>query len=151
MTTPSDPEKCASPVCHNRLSLFHYRHFDVPLSWQEPGKRDRAKKAERQRERKADPLRDYCDKCAAALKRAPRDVEPLPVDEALLVLRCSVTAFDMKLFLTDDGRKRGLWLWLQDLERDPKVTEAALLEWPEVKKLVAAMQKQVPMRTRKKA
>lgn len=46
--------------------------------------------------------------------------------------RCSVTAFDMKVTLSRDGRDRGLWIWLlDDSEARAKVYEewsAAALE-----------------------
>ena len=35
-------------------------------------------------------------------------------DSTIFKKRCAVTAFDMTLRVTTDGRKRGLWLWLDD-------------------------------------
>lgn len=34
--------------------------------------------------------------------------------KTLITKRCSVTAFDMKLEVTTDGRERGLWVWMKD-------------------------------------
>lgn len=34
--------------------------------------------------------------------------------DALLALRYPDSLFDVRLFLTDDGRKRGLWIWLEE-------------------------------------
>jgi hypothetical protein len=42
--------------------------------------------------------------------KAARDARMKPLFDA----RCAVTALDMHAQLTDDGRKRGLWLWLLD-------------------------------------
>lgn len=108
-----------------------------------------------------------------------RDAYMNPVFDA----QCSVTAFDMHAQLTDDGRERGLWIWLLDESKaraatydkwaegaleefsqligvdekamekfrlsmsmdtfkniaNSKVHEAALLEWPTVKKLHAVI------------
>jgi hypothetical protein len=99
--------------------------------------------------------------------------------------KCSVTAFDMHAQLTNDGRERGLWIWLLDESKaraeiydqwatdalemfctlagiddktsekfrmsmamdefkrvaNAKVHEAALLEWPAVKKMYAVIGK----------
>ena len=103
---------------------------------------------------------------------------------------CAVTAFDMHAQLTDDGGKRGLWIWLLDESKaraetydkwagdalamfcklagiddetsakfrlsmamdefkrvaNAKVHEAALLEWPAVKKLHAVIGKALTAR-----
>lgn len=34
--------------------------------------------------------------------------------DAMLALRYPDSLFDVRLFLTDDGRKRGLWIWLEE-------------------------------------
>ena len=59
---------------------------------------------------------------------------------------CAVTMYDMKIRLMSDGRERGLWVFLKDespdRERDiGRINEGALLEWPQAKKLYAAMGK----------
>ena len=108
-----------------------------------------------------------------------RDARMNPIFDAA----CAVTAFDMHAQLTDDGRKRGLWIWLLDeskaraetydkwaadafvmfcklagiddetsekfrlsmamdeFKRVANVHEAALLEWPAVKKMYAVIGK----------
>lgn len=108
-----------------------------------------------------------------------RDARMKPLFDA----RCAVTAFDMHAQVTDDGRMRGLWLWLLDESKaraqtydqwcvgaldlfctlagvdddtrekfrmssamsefknvaNARVHEAALLEWPVVKRLYAVL------------
>jgi hypothetical protein len=107
---------------------------------------------------------------------------------------CSVTAFDMHMQLTGDGRERGLWVWLLDESKaraeiydkwaegaletfcqlagiddktskkfsasmamdefkriaSAKVHEAALLEWPAVKKMYAIIGDALKARAPKK-
>lgn len=51
------------------------------------------------------------------------------LDELRLIKkRCSVTAFDMHLELTKDGRERGLWFWLKD---ESKFHEEQYMKWIE--------------------
>ena len=53
--------------------------------------------------------------------------------------KCAVTAFDLEVDVSRDGRDRGLWIALRDVTRPGRVVggelagEAALLEWPELK------------------
>lgn len=113
--------------------------------------------------------------------------------------QCAVTGFDMHAQITEDGRKRGLWIWLLDESKaraerydvwaenalemvcslagiDPKtsaafsasmamrefaqvanskVHEAAMLEWPAVKRLYETigreLKKQAPKPKKRKA
>lgn len=39
-------------------------------------------------------------------------------DDALLELKYPDSLFDIRLFLTGDGRKRGLWVWLEENHED---------------------------------
>lgn len=110
-----------------------------------------------------------------------RDARMNPIFDTM----CAVTAFDMHVQLTGDGRERGLWIWLSDESKaraerydswaqgalatfcklagiddktsekfrlsmamdefkgvaNAKVHEAALLEWPAVKKMYAIIGK----------
>jgi hypothetical protein len=59
-----------------------------------------------------------------------RDAYMNPIFDA----QCAVTAFDMRAQLTDDGRERGLWIWLFDeskarAETYDKWVEQALAEF----------------------
>lgn len=74
---------------------------------------------------------------------------------------CAVTIFDMRVRISADSRKRGLWVWLRDsspdrirqhqelVQQDPNnprfnggdLEEGALLEWPAAKRFHAAMGK----------
>lgn len=68
----------------------------------------------------------------------------LPEDLAVISKSCAVTAYNMKFHVHTDGRKRGLWLQLQDDQREPKVSEAALLEWSEIKAVYKAIGRRLP-------
>lgn len=71
-----------------------------------------------------------------ALKQATDDREIyIPKDLLLHRELCSVTMYEMTLYLMSDRRERGLWFKLMDKKRSPTVSEAALLEWPAVEKL----------------
>ncbi len=49
-------------------------------------------------------------------------------EDALLELDYPDSLFDVRLFLTDDGRKRGLWIWLKENARMRNETDTQLFQ-----------------------
>lgn len=55
-------------------------------------------------------------------------------EDALFEARFPDSLFDQRLFLTDDGRKRGLWIWLEEdahsrIENDSRIFQQSLKEF----------------------
>lgn len=62
------------------------------------------------------------------LAEPPKKTRHYHAKDALLELTYPDSLFDVRLFLTDDGRKRGLWVWLEEdwkvrVENDSRIFE----------------------------
>lgn len=85
-----------------------------------------------------------------------------PDHQVVFEKACAVTMFDLRVRLMFDGRERGLWVFLKDespererhyaripdRERDGRLNEGGLLEWPAAKAFHAAMSKALRGRPR---